>query len=294
MQPAHQRLALRVSLYTIAVNVLLSAFKLFAGIAAGSGAMISDAAHSASDVLTTLVVIAGVRLAGRAADADHPFGHERLESVAALILAGLLGLTGLGIGWMGVRALLRPAGDLAAPGALALWAAVVSMAVKEGMFWYTRAAARKVRSSALMADAWHHRSDALSSVGSFVGILGARLGFPALDPVASLVICLFILKAALDVFRDAVSKLTDRACPGGMEADIRATALAQPGVLAVDGLRTRLFGDRAYVEIEIAADGAGTLDAAHDAAERVHRAVEAGFPMVKHCMVHVNPGGREK
>lgn len=285
----NEQLAMHVSLVTIIENVILSICKLFAGVVAGSGAMISDAVHSASDVMTTFVVIAGVKLANKVSDKEHPYGHERLECVAALILAICLGATGLGIGWAGIAKMRMGGGALNIPGALALVAAAISIAVKETMYWYTCAAAKKIGSGALMADAWHHRSDALSSIGSFVGILGARMGLPILDPLASVVICIFILKAAVDVFRDAISKMTDRACGDEVETELRQIALAQEGVLGVDRLRTRLFGDKIYVDLEIAADGTETLINAHGSAQRVHDAVEARFPRVKHCMVHVNP-----
>lgn len=284
----HEQVAVGVSTITIVINVALSLFKFAAGILARSGAMVSDAVHSASDVLATLIVILGVKLAGRAADADHPYGHERLECVAALVLGIILGATGVGIGWSGVQKILGGE-DLASPGALALAAAVVSIVVKEGMFWYTRAAARRIDSSALMAEAWHHRSDALSSVGSFAGILGARLGWPVLDPIASVVICLFILKAAWDILSDALERMTDHACAPELAEKMESSVLAQPGVLGVDALNTRLFGDRIYVDVEIRADGELTLNETHATAQAVHDALEEGFPQIKHCMVHVNP-----
>ena len=284
----HEQVAVGVSTITIVINVALSLFKFAAGILARSGAMVSDAVHSASDVLATLIVILGVKLAGRAADADHPYGHERLECVAALVLGIILGATGVGIGWSGVQKILGGE-DLASPGALALAAAVVSIVVKEGMFWYTRAAARRIDSSALMAEAWHHRSDALSSVGSFAGILGARLGWPVLDPIASVVICLFILKAAWDILSDALERMTDHACAPELAEEMESSVLAQPGVLGVDALNTRLFGDRIYVDVEIRADGELTLNETHATAQAVHDALEEGFPQIKHCMVHVNP-----
>lgn len=286
---SNQQLAMHVSLVTILGNVLLSAFKLAAGIFAHSGAMVSDAVHSASDVLSTFVVIAGVKLSGKDSDKEHPYGHERFECVAAILLAVMLAATGFGIGWAGIRNITGDSSDLAVPGGLALVAAVISIVSKEAMYWYTRAVAKKIGSSALMADAWHHRSDALSSVGSFVGIFGARLGFPVLDPIASVVICVFILKAAFDVFRDAISKMTDRACPDEVEDQMRQAVLAQDGVLGVDRLKTRLFGDRVYVEVEISADAQAPLVQAHEVATRVHDAMEDQFPVVKHCMVHVNP-----
>ena len=284
----HEKVAVGVSTVTIVINLTLAGFKFLAGFLAHSGAMVSDAVHSASDVLATLIVILGVKLAGRDADRSHPYGHERLECVAALILAVILGATGLGIGWSGIRK-ITGSGELAVPGLLALIAAVVSIVVKEAMFWYTWLAAKRINSSALKAEAWHHRSDALSSVGSFAGILGARLGFPALDPVASVVICLFILKAAWDILADALGKMTDHACPPAMEQEMADVILAQPGVLGLDTLNTRLFGDRVYVDVEIQADGDLPLKVTHATAQAVHDTLECQFPQVKHCMVHVNP-----
>lgn len=284
-----ENLAMRVSAVTILGNLILTVFKLAAGILAHSGAMISDAVHSASDVLSTFVVIAGVKLSGKESDKEHPYGHERFECVAAVILSVMLAITGAGIGWAGIQTILGDAAELVIPGRLALVAAVISIVSKEAMYWYTRNAAKKLDSSALMADAWHHRSDALSSVGSFVGILGARLGIPVLDPVASVVICIFILKAAVDIFRDAISKMLDTSCPEEVENEMREVVQTQEGVLGVDRLQTRLFGDRVYVELDIAADANATLSKAHDVAVRVHDAIEKTFPKVKHCMVHVNP-----
>ena len=284
----HEKIAVNVSTVTIIINLVLAGFKFVAGFVAHSGAMISDAVHSASDVLATLIVILGVKLAGRDADRDHPYGHERLECVAALILGVILAATGFGIGLSGIRK-ITGGEELLIPGTLALIAAAVSIVVKEAMFWYTWLAAKKIDSSALKAEAWHHRSDALSSVGSFAGILGARLGFPALDPIASVGICLFILKAAWDILADALGKMTDHACPPALVQEMAESVLSQPGVLGLDTLNTRLFGDRVYVDVEIRADGDLPLKVTHATAQAVHDALEAQFPQVKHCMVHVNP-----
>ena len=284
----HEKIAVNVSTVTIIINLVLAGFKFVAGFVAHSGAMISDAVHSASDVLATFIVILGVKLAGRDADRDHPYGHERLECVAALILGVILAATGFGIGLSGIRK-ITGGEELLIPGTLALIAAAVSIVVKEAMFWYTWLAAKKIDSSALKAEAWHHRSDALSSVGSFAGILGARLGFPTLDPVASVVICLFILKAAWDIMADALGKMTDHACPPAMVQEMADSILSQPGVLGLDTLNTRLFGDRVYVDVEIQADGDLPLKVTHATAQAVHDTLEQTFPQVKHCMVHVNP-----
>ena len=282
--------AMKVSTVSIVVNVLLSLFKLLAGVIAHSGAMISDAIHSASDVFSTIIVMVGIHLAGRKSDKEHPYGHERMECVAAIVLATVLAVTGLGIGWSAIQSIAKEStGVVVVPGVLALVAAVVSILTKEGMYWYTRFHAKKIDSSALMADAWHHRSDALSSIGAFIGIFGARLGYPILDPIASIVICFMIAKASIDIFRDAIDKMVDHSCDAKTEESMKREILKVPGVRRVDLLKTRLFGSKMYVDIEIAADGNISLRDAHDIAENVHHTIENKFKDVKHCMVHVNP-----
>ena len=282
--------ATRVSLISMAGNIALTVFKLLAGLLAHSGAMVSDSVHSASDVLSGLIVIAGVRVSARAPDQGHPYGHERFESVAAIILSVILLLVGGGIGLSTARALIDGSyRTQPVPGSLALIAAIVSIVVKESMFWFTRHHARRIRSTALAAEAWHQRSDALSSLGALIGIGGARMGFPVLEPAASLIICLFILRAAVQVFRDAIEQMVDHACDGETETALRQCAAQQPGVLGVDLLHTRMFGNKIYVDLEIRADGSLTLTEGHEIAERVHDAVESRFPNVKHIMVHVNP-----
>ena len=286
----YEKTAMRISLVSIVSNVILSLLKVLAGVVAHSGAMISDAIHSASDVFSTIVVVIGVKISGKESDKEHPYGHERMECVAAIILATILVITGLGIGWSAVTKIAGGHYDrLEVPGMLALAAAILSIVVKEAMFWYTRAGAKRIDSGALKADAWHHRSDSLSSVGALIGIGGARLGFPILDPVASVVICIFIEKAALDIFMDAVNKMVDKACDEETEAKMQECVMAQEGVLGVDLLRTRTFGNKVYVDIEISADGDKTLREAHTIAENVHDSVEIEFPKEKHIMVHVNP-----
>ena len=270
-------------------NVALAAFKLFAGIFGRSGAMISDAVHSLSDVFATLIAYVGVRLSKRQEDAEHPYGHERLECVASLALGLILAGTGLGIGYSGVLKLLGDHSALEIPTMLPLIAAVVSILVKEGMFWYTLAYAKRLDSAAFKADAWHHRSDALSSIGSFIGIGMAKLGFPVMDPIASLIICLFILKVAYDIAKVAIGQMLDTSCDNAFVEKVRAFVLEQPGVKKIDLLRTRQFGNKIYVDLEIAVQRDISLVAAHDIAEHVHDAMEKEFPNVKHVMIHVNP-----
>ncbi len=284
------QIALRVSRLTIVWNTVLSFLKLAAGVFAHSGAMVSDAVHSFSDVFSTIIVMIGVKAAQKESDREHPFGHERMECVAAIVLSVVLLITGLMIGYEGIQKISTAAeGNLQTPGLLALAAAVISIAVKEGMYRYTSAAAKRIDSNALMADAWHHRSDALSSIGALIGIGGARLGAPVLDPIASLVICLFIAKAAFDIFKDAIDKMVDQSCDNETENAIRACALRHEGIAAVDQLLTRRFGNRIYIEMEVSVDGRLSLDEAHEIAEQVHDDIEREFPKVKHIMIHENP-----
>lgn len=290
METEFQKVANRVSFVTIIGNIALSILKLFAGVWAHSSAMISDAIHSASDVFSTIIVIIGIKLASKEADKEHPYGHERMECVAAIVLAMVLFITGLGIGMDALQTILDGNYDsIKVPGMLALVAAIVSIVAKEAMYWYTRYYAKRIDSGALMADAWHHRSDALSSVGALIGIGGAMMGFPVMDAVASLVIFVFIVKAAYDIFKDAMDKMVDHSCDEETEKLIYDCVIKNDEVMGIDMLQTRIFGNKIYVDVEILVNGTYTLQKAHEIAEDVHDDIEESFPKVKHIMVHVNP-----
>jgi len=291
LEQNNERIAIRVARNGILANFFLIIFKLVAGIVGHSAAMIADAAHSVSDMVGTVIIIIGVKISNKAPDKEHPYGHERFECVATLILALILGGTGVGIGYAGLRTIIQWQYETLhnVPEVIALVAAVVGIVVKEGMYWYTRAAAMKINSGALMADAWHSRSDALSSVGSFAGILGARMGFPILDAVAAVAISLFIIKVAMSIFMDAINKMTDRACDDETVDKMRETVMSHDAVKEIDTINTRLFGNKIYVDLEINVDGNMSLNDAHDLAEQIHESIEENFKDVKHCMVHVNP-----
>lgn len=290
MEKEFERVANRVSFITIIGNVALSVLKLIAGIWAHSSAMISDAIHSASDVFSTIIVIIGIKLAAKEPDKEHPYGHERMECVAAIILSMILFITGLGIGLEALETILEGNYDsIQVPGMLALVAAIVSIVSKEAMYWYTRFHAKRIDSGALMADAWHHRSDALSSIGALIGIGGAMMGFPVMDAVASLVIFVFVVKAAYDIFMDAIDKMVDKSCDDETEQQIFDCVMKNKDVMGIDMLQTRIFGNKIYVDVEILVNGTYTLQKAHEIAEDVHDDIEENFPKVKHIMVHVNP-----
>lgn len=290
-RPVNEAAVIRnLSLVSVIGNAILSGFKMFAGIFGNSGAMISDAIHSFSDVLTTLIAWIGVKVSKRAADDNHPYGHERMECVASLVLGLVLMATGIGVGKVGVENILSKNYEtLAIPSAIALIAAVVSIVGKEAMYWYTRYYAKLINSAAFLADAWHHRSDAFSSIGSLIGIAGAMLGFPVMDSIASVVICLFIVKVAYDILKDALVKMLDTSCGEDYEKKLTEYVLEQKDVLGVDMLHSRMFGNKVYIDLEISVDGDKPLWEAHEVAERVHKNVEQRFSDVKHIMIHVNP-----
>ena len=290
MSRTNGQIALRVSVNTIIGNALLSAIKLVAGIVGNSTAMVSDAVHSLSDVFSTVVVIIGTKLSAKESDEDHPYGHERLECVCAAILSVMLAMTGIGIGYAAIQNIVSGEYlNAKAPGMIALLAALISIIVKEWMYHYTRAAGKKIGSGALMADAWHHRSDALSSIGSLIGVVGARMGVMVLDSIAGIIICLLIIKVSYDILSNALGKMTDTACEEELISQIRSIVMSVEGVIQIDDLKTRRFGERVYIDIEICVDSELTVREGHVIAETVHDKVETTVPATKHCMVHVNP-----
>lgn len=280
----------RVSGVTISGNVILTFFKLFAGIFGYSGAMISDAIHSLSDIVTTFIAWFGTKLSLKEADKEHPYGHERLESIASMILGAVLLITAGGIGLFAAKIIFS--GDyreIKVPNVIALIAAVVSIIIKEAMYHYTMHYARKINSAAFTADAWHHRSDALSSIGSLLGIGAAILGVPIFEPIASFVICICILKVSYDILKDSVIKMIDVSCNDEFENEIKKHILSNEEVVSLDILRTRMFGNKIYVEAEISVDKNMKLEQAHNISQKIHDSIEKKFKNVKHIMIHVNP-----
>ncbi len=279
--------AKRISVVSIFWNVILSVIKVIAGILGNSGAMIADGIHSISDVATTVLAYLGVKMAAKTADEDHPYGHEKIEPVMGKMLAIILFVTAGGIMYGGAKAIMS--GDVETPKGIAIYAAVLSIIIKEWMFHYTIKGARRINSGALKADAWHHRTDALSSVGSLVGISGAMMGYPLLDPIAGVAIGLLVMKVAVDIYIQSVKELIDTAAAPEIVEALSKCILSIEGVKGIDDLKTRMHASRYYVDVEISVDGQLTLHDAHIIAEHVHHVIETDFDDVKHCMVHVNP-----
>ena len=277
----------KISKETFLCNILLSSGKLYAGLAGRSSAMVADAIHSFSDVVSTIAVMIGLNMAKKPADDDHPYGHEKMEPVVAKILAIILLVTAILIGYNGIQRILS--GNYEGPGAIALYAAVISIVVKEWMFRYTLKGSQKIESAALLADAWHHRSDAFSSIGTLIGIGGARLGYKILDPVASLIVCVLIVKVSLEIFKKSVNQLIDHAGDTDTIQKIRDDIMAVEGVITVNRLRTRVHANMLFVDVDVAVAGTLSVKEGHDIAEEIHLKVENGGYKVKHCMVHIDP-----
>lgn len=277
----------RTILITVVMNIFLSLIKLLAGFIGHSTSMISDGVHSLSDVISSIGVFIGLRISQKPADIDHPYGHEKFEAVLSKILAFILFLTGLSIGYSAIETIVSSSYII--PKMMTIWAALLSIGVKEWMYHYTIRQAKKIESTALAADAWHHRSDSLSSIGALIGIIGARLGFPILDPLAALVITLIILKVAIEIFVEATNQVIDKAASPELVNEIIQQIQSVNGVLAIDSLKTRVHSNRIYVDLEISVEATLSLIEAHTIAEAVHYQLEQNIHKIKHCTVHVNP-----
>ncbi|MGE4524475.1 MAG: cation diffusion facilitator family transporter [Sphaerochaeta sp.] len=290
-----QNLALRVSRINIFNNIVLAVSKIGIGVVAHSAALLNDGVNNAGDVISSVIASVGIAAAGKDSDAEHQYGHERLESVAAILLSGIIMVVGMGLLVDGVSSIIKGSYlNRPIPGVLAVIAAIISIVVKEIMFLYTRWAAKKTRSSALLASSWDSQSDVLATTGGLIGIVFARMGYPIADSIAAIIIALFIFRVGVQVFRDGTDQMVDHACEEETVQQIRSVILDQEGVRGLDLLHTRTFGSRCYVDVEISADGLQSLVDAHSIAERVHHAIEKNFPQVKHCMVHVNPSKKKQ
>lgn len=268
-------------------NILLFAFKILAGIAGKSQAMVADAFHTASDAFTSVGVFVGFKMAQQPPDEHHPFGHGRAESIMGKLMAIVLIGVGVGVAFRSAGALISPSAGK--PGNVALAAALVSILVKEILYRKVVRTARDVGSSSLEADAWHHRSDALSSIAAVIGIVGAKAGKFYMDPMAGIIVAGFIVKAGVDAFHKAYDELMDAAPPENVKEDIILSALTVEGVREVKKVMARKTGIEMFLEITIGVDGTMTVREGHTITIRVKRAVMNKVLNVKGVMVHVEP-----
>ena len=284
----------RVTLTGSVVNLLLVGLKAVAGLVGHSAAMISDAVHSLSDFVTDIVVLVFVRVSARPQDEDHDYGHGKYETLATLFIGLALAAAAVGIVVSGAGKLAHwlQGEDLPAPGRIALWAALGSIVAKELLFQYTRIKGKHLDSKALEANAWHHRSDALSSVGTAIGIGGAILlgsRWTVLDPLASIVVGAMLVKVAWDLLGPSFGELTDSSLPADMEQEMLAIIRGVPGVEDPHNLRTRRIGNRIAAEVHIRLDGSLPLSEAHEKASEVERRFKERFGAQSHIIVHMEP-----
>lgn len=284
----------KVTIVGSIVNFLLLVFKFFAGIAGHSAAMLADAVHSLSDFITDIVVIVFVRIAGKPEDKGHDYGHGKYETLATAIIGLLLLCVGFGIFWNGASSIytfLR-GGQLESPGVVALVAALVSIVSKEILYQYTVIQGKKLNSQAVIANAWHHRSDALSSIGTTIGIGGAILlgdHWRVLDPVAAVVVSFFIMKVSVRLLIPCVDELLEKSLPEDVEKEIEQTVLSFPGVSQPHHLRTRRIGNYYAIELHVRMDGKITLEEAHSTATAIENKLKEMFGKGTHVGIHVEP-----
>ena len=284
----------KVTLVGGAINVILLLFKFIAGILGHSAAMVADAVHSLSDFVTDVIVLVFIRISGKPQDKSHDYGHGKYETLAMTLIGAALLFVAIGIIYSGaVKISIWANGEqLKAPGMLALWAALVSIVLKEGVYHYSMVKARQLNSQAVEANAWHHRSDALSSIGTAVGIGGAIfLGqrWTVLDPVASIIVGAFIIKVAVSLLRNGIGDLMEQSLPDAVEEEILRLAATVPGVAEPHELRTLRIGNHYAIELHILMDGDITLREAHDKASEVEDLLKERYGEETHIAVHVEP-----
>ena len=284
----------KVTLWGGAVNVVLLLFKFIAGIVGHSAAMVADAVHSLSDFVTDVIVLVFVHISSKPEDKSHDYGHGKYETLAMTLIGVALAVVAVGIVYGGTTkvVLWASGGELQAPGMLALWAALLSVVLKEGVYRYSMVKARQLNSQVVEANAWHHRSDALSSIGTAAGIGGAIfLGqrWAVLDPVASVVVGLFIAKVAIGLLRGGIGDLMEQSLPDDVEENILRLAASVPGVAEPHELRTRRIGNHYAIELHILMDGDISLREAHDKASEVEHLLRQHYGKDTHVAVHVEP-----
>ncbi|ERP31062.1 cation diffusion facilitator family transporter [Chitinivibrio alkaliphilus] len=281
------RVVNRVTVVSAGTNCILAIGKILVGLLGRSSALVADGVHSVSDIGTTLIAFVGIRMSTKESDEDHPYGHEKIEAALTKIVATLLFITAVYICIQSYHGVRTPADT--PPDAITLWVALISLGMKELLFRYTMRGAKKIQSNAMRADAWHNRSDALSSLASFIGILGARFGVGVLDPIMGMAIGVYLAKLAIQIYIESFQELIDTAADKSVVRRIRGYIATTEGVGGIDSLKTRRHGNRIFVDVEISVDGTLSLFEAHHIAAEVHQGIEEVFQEVKHCMVHVNP-----
>ena len=293
-QPTREKEIYKVTIWGSVVNLILLVFKFVAGIVGHSSAMIADAVHSLSDFITDIIVVIFVRISGKPEDEDHEYGHGKYETLATAIIGAILLIVGIGILVNSTTSIIDVfhGKELEAPSMLALVAAVVSILLKEVIYQYTVFKGKKLNSKAVIANAWHHRSDAFSSIGTLIGISGAiflGVRWRVLDPIAALVVSAFIIKVSIGLIKPCLDELLEKSLPKEIENKIVSIILSNPEVTAPHHLRTRHIGNHIAIEVHIRMDGSMTLNNAHEITKKIEASLKEEFGKDTHIGIHMEP-----
>ncbi|MGL5348336.1 MAG: cation diffusion facilitator family transporter [Peptostreptococcaceae bacterium] len=280
--------ASKVTIQSIVWNIVLTIIKVFAGVLGKSSAMVADGLHSASDIISSIGVLIGNYISSTPHDKEHNYGHEKAETLVSFVLSLLLIFVSVTIGVEGVKSLFNLEA-LQVPTLLPLVVSIISILIKEYQYRITIKVAKKINSPALKADAWHHRSDALSSVAAFIGIGGSMLGFKALDPIASIAVAFFVAKVGIEILKNSVNELMDVSIEDDHEEQIKQIAKETKGVMNLGELKTRKHGAMAYVDLTICVDGSLTVKEGHDIAHKLEKRMIDEIEYIKGITIHVEP-----
>ncbi|MDY0023871.1 MAG: cation diffusion facilitator family transporter [Candidatus Izemoplasmatales bacterium] len=297
MKAREEKIIKSNTILTIIANFFLAVIKLIGGIIGLSSVLITDAINSISDIATNLVVFISAKFSKKDKDKDHPYGHDKYDSMVSIFLGMALIITAFEVGKSAFTTLYNLIFNdavIAKPAWYTIVIVAVTLIVKELLYRKTKVDAKKANSQALLAQAWDHRSDTLTSIGALIGILGAMFGIGYLDPIASIFILIFILRLGFKIIKTGVSQVVDASADDEQISDLKKIVLGFNEVISIDEIKTRLFGVKYYVDLEISLDGSLSLEEAHEISERIHDKIEDELPDVKHCMIHVNPGKEKK
>lgn len=278
----------KVTLITILLNIGLTILKILAGILGNSTAIIADGLHSASDIITSIGILIGNKISRKPRDDEHQYGHEKAESLVSFILAAVLIIVALKIGYDGVKELFN-INDILIPNALPLIVALISIGVKEYQYQITIRVAKRINSSSLKADAWHHRSDALSSIAAFVGIGGAMLGFKILDPIASIIVAIVVVKVGANILKSACNELMDSSISKQDICEIESLVDKDDEIYGIKDFKSRKYGSVAYIDMSIFIDNKKTLEEAHDIADNLEKIIISNLGYIKEINIHTEP-----
>lgn len=278
----------KVTIISILLNIVLTILKILSGILGNSTAIIADGLHSASDIITSVGILIGNSISRKPRDDEHQYGHEKAESLVSFTLATVLIGISLKIGYDGLRELIN-VNNILVPNALPLVVALISIVVKEYQYQITIRVAKRINSSSLKADAWHHRSDALSSIAAFIGIGGAMLGLKILDPIASIIVAIVVVKVGIDILKSACDELMDSSISKQDISKIKSLVDSNEKIYGIKDFKSRKYGSVAYIDMSIFIDKSKTLEEAHDIADNLEHTIISGLSYVKEINIHTEP-----